>query len=384
MEKNIIPTIGLRAFVCPHCHVFAQQEWSTVFLQESKMTTAIEQFIPDLGKYMLFNGFFVSKCLVCRQPAIWHNKKIIYPECSSVPVAHELMPQDVIMIYEEAGAIYNKSYKAAAALLRLALQILLKSIGGKGKKIDDDIRDLFEKRIIGEFKLFLDHWTKYISDLKKTDKAYGKVYERLYKDVTTEAYDNYEEYAIATVLRNYVVHAYDSIDHIHVDGENNKAHVLRDNLLRIHISASAKSIIQKQPEMIDLVNIAEKSLEALEKVQEKLIGYQFTGDTVDAAITLLSAKKRIDEAGIKSNFWMLVEVQKPTQVLDYKNGIIMQRVKDLQGDPVQDEKRILPLIRHGVDIGYKNLNWDGYLATACYVKSLWEKGYWKELQKKYS
>lgn len=234
-----------------------------------------------------------------------------------------------------------------------------------------------------EFKLFLDHWTKYISDLKKTDKEYGTVYARLYKDVTTEAYDNCEEYAIATVLRNYVVHAYDSIDHIYVDGEKNKAYVLRDNLLRIHVSASAKSIIQKQPEMIDLVYIAEKSLEALEKVQEKLIGYQFTDDTVNAAITLLSAKKRIDEAGIKSNFWMLVEVQEPKQVLDYKNGIIMQRVKDLQGNPVQDEKRVLPLIRHGVDIGYKNLNWDGYLATACYVKSLWEKGYWEELQNKY-
>lgn len=150
MEKNIIPTIGSRAFVCPHCHAFAQQEWSTVFLQESKMNTVSEKLIPNLGKYLLFNDFFVSKCLVCRQPAIWHNKKIIYPECSSVPVAHELMPKDVKMIYEEAGAIYNKSYKAAAALLRLALQILLKNIGGKGKKIDDDIRDLFEKRIIRE------------------------------------------------------------------------------------------------------------------------------------------------------------------------------------------------------------------------------------------
>lgn len=234
-----------------------------------------------------------------------------------------------------------------------------------------------------EFRLFLEHWKKYISDLKKKNKAYGTVYEELYKDITNEVYDSCEEYVLATVLRNYVVHGYDSINHIHVDGVNNKAEVLRDNLLKINCSTSAKIVIKKQEELIDLKSVAQKSLDALEKVQERLIEYQMTDVIVSAATVLMNAKGRIDNAGIKSNFWMLIEESKPIELLDYKRGLELQRFQDNNGNPVQEGKRVLPLVTQDIDIVYRKLNWDGYLATAIYIQNLWEKGYWKEVQKKY-
>ena len=244
--------------------------------------------------------------------------------------------------------------------------------------------DRLFRAYVMEFRLFLDHWKKYISDLKKKDKRYGSIYEKLYKDVTSEIYDSCEEYVLATVLRNYVVHGYDSIDHCYVDGHNNRIHVVRDNLLRVNISNSAKVIVKQQPEIIDLGVVAEKSLAALQKVQENLINYQLTDEVGQVVLKLVNAKKRIDDAGIQSDFWMLIVSSAPMETLDYMNGLKICRVTDENGKPVQEKPKILPRIVKDVHIDYRALNWDGYIAIALYVKQLWEKDYWEDIQKKYA
>jgi hypothetical protein len=51
----------------------------------------------------------------------------------------------VIALYEEAAGIMVKSPRAAAALLRLAVQKLCKALGEKGKDINDDIGNLVKQ-----------------------------------------------------------------------------------------------------------------------------------------------------------------------------------------------------------------------------------------------
>lgn len=52
-----------------------------------------------------------------------------------------------------------------------------------------------------EFDVFLDHWQKYISHhSKKTE------FKELYKQLTNDAYDHSDDYAMSTILRNYVTH----------------------------------------------------------------------------------------------------------------------------------------------------------------------------------
>jgi hypothetical protein len=67
---------------------------------------------------------------------------MIYPLSSNAPLASIDMPSEVKEIYDEARLVVNLSPRAATALLRLALQLLLPHLGGKGHKIDEDIRNL--------------------------------------------------------------------------------------------------------------------------------------------------------------------------------------------------------------------------------------------------
>lgn len=221
---------------------------------------------------------------------------------------------------------------------------------------------LFRTYVI-EWQLFLDHWNRYISDLKKTDAEYGAVYETLFQDVTSVAYDSCDEYVLAHVIRNYVVHGYDSINHCHINGIRNQIFIGRDNLFRINVAASAKPIIQKQPDSIDLMLVAEKSMSALMTVQEQLMDYQITTSVGEAAANLLDAKQRIDEAGIEADLWMLIGDVEPKHVTTDENGAAIQR--------------------EGLNVIHRRIKWPYYQMVAAYTKRLWEQGYWTEIQEKY-
>jgi len=55
------------------------------------------------------------------------------------------MPEEIAAIYLEAASVASSSYRAAGALLRLALQKLMPCLGEKGKNINADIASLVAK-----------------------------------------------------------------------------------------------------------------------------------------------------------------------------------------------------------------------------------------------
>lgn len=55
------------------------------------------------------------------------------------------MPQAIMRVYEEAETIFNLSPRAAAALLRLCVQMICIELGEKGERINDDIKSLVAK-----------------------------------------------------------------------------------------------------------------------------------------------------------------------------------------------------------------------------------------------
>ena len=112
----INPHFNEEAFNCPHCKVYAKMQWQVFYVSHN---------------YHQVEGysFFRSTCYHCKRNMIWYIKdekpKIFFPrEVAIYP--EENMPENIREIYEEASMVLGDSHRAACALLRLALQELMK------------------------------------------------------------------------------------------------------------------------------------------------------------------------------------------------------------------------------------------------------------------
>ena len=140
MNSYVAPKFNLEAFNCPFCNAYAHMTW----------TTGSEWSFSD------YTEAKCHKCHICHKKSLWRKEEhvlpimgiitkvgfMIYPDTGNAPFPVEDMPEDVKADYMEAASIFSKSHRGGAALLRLALQKLLKHLGKEGKNINDDIRAL--------------------------------------------------------------------------------------------------------------------------------------------------------------------------------------------------------------------------------------------------
>lgn len=122
------------AFECPHCHAYAHQEWTTFDLN---FPGGNFTYPPDT--------FRISMCSHCGNPAIWLNPELIYPRRRIGVRPHEDMPEKVRAIYDEAREVAAVSRKSAAALLRLALQLLIEDLEPGGENVNKKIGALVKR-----------------------------------------------------------------------------------------------------------------------------------------------------------------------------------------------------------------------------------------------
>ncbi|MCP1457003.1 DUF4145 domain-containing protein [Pseudomonas kilonensis] len=138
MSKYVAPTIEAKAFTCMFCSVLTTMTWFPLsFLKNQRY-----------GR----SEFQLCYCDHCGQHSLWLNTteidfedevpvtgRLILPATAAAPVAHVDLPPDCKVDFEEAREISSRSPRGAAALLRLCLQKLCIALGGKGKRVDDDI-----------------------------------------------------------------------------------------------------------------------------------------------------------------------------------------------------------------------------------------------------
>lgn len=146
-EKYYPPVFGGNSFHCPHCGVNAHQEWF-------ELDAARNEVIHRHGETL--ENFSASKCNHCHKFSIWIGDRMIYPTASTAPLPAENMPEDVEEDFQEARNIVNASPRAAAALLRLALQKLMVHLGEKGENLNDDIANLVKKGLPEKIQKALD------------------------------------------------------------------------------------------------------------------------------------------------------------------------------------------------------------------------------------
>lgn len=132
--KYVPPERNESGFHCPHCGVFTEQHWKRVNWGSS--------YIPSEYK--------ISKCNHCESYSLWVGENMVYPAQSTAPLPAEDMPEEIESEYTEARSIVNESPRAAAALLRLATEKLLGTVGAEGDGPYEMIGDLVEKGVIDD------------------------------------------------------------------------------------------------------------------------------------------------------------------------------------------------------------------------------------------
>lgn len=174
--RYVTPEYDVSPFTCPHveCQTLAPQESSPVFLRGGLTDdTLFATYCTDCAKTSIWYRSR-EETDVSRKAAIaytaarikaldtgqsagsaptpdYHDTwKLVFPATSQAPDPNTDLPADVRRDYDEAAAVLPHSARAAAALLRLAVQRICVSLGEDGKSIDKDIGALVKKGKISE------------------------------------------------------------------------------------------------------------------------------------------------------------------------------------------------------------------------------------------
>lgn len=114
------PATDKDGFNCPHCNAYAHHHWQKINWRKRAGSVQVE------------NGM-MSRCQRCGRYSLWADDEMVFPKKSPAPLPHEDMPDEIQQDFEEARLVVEESPRAAAALLRLAIEKLARRLTG-----DDD------------------------------------------------------------------------------------------------------------------------------------------------------------------------------------------------------------------------------------------------------
>jgi len=171
MPSVTLPTYRADRFNCPHCGALSHHDWHVLNWARKEDDTLVGVMS---GLTKLKDEFTASLCLSCNRIAVWHRldvgvlaakaaqqrQKLMLPSATA-PVIHathrmiwprsdgsveplpDAAPDLVRDLWDEARQVAALSPRSAAALLRLALQLLLHEIEPEHKTIDRAIAAAF-------------------------------------------------------------------------------------------------------------------------------------------------------------------------------------------------------------------------------------------------
>jgi predicted RNA-binding Zn-ribbon protein involved in translation (DUF1610 family) len=145
----IKPEKELIKYTCPHCGTISQMEKDFHHFQSDCQSSSTGRGI------VVHNRLTIHRCQCCGRKIIWIDKDYIYPDIIAEEPNTD-MPEPVKQLYNEAGLIYNKSPRAACALLRLAIDRLCNELGETDRDINKNIGALVKKGLSQSVQQALD------------------------------------------------------------------------------------------------------------------------------------------------------------------------------------------------------------------------------------
>ncbi len=184
-----------------------------------------------------------------------------------------------------------------------------------------------------EVDIFLKHWEKYLGHK-------GHAFKTKFKTITSETYDSNEAYALISALRNYLVHSDDVTHGQHIGIGEFKIWADRDILIKDgKLSGTGKQTVLKQEKRIDLLDVIQKSLPAVNQVHSKLMDCLIDKELESDCKYLIEASKRTVLINAKAWF-----------VFNYTGYENINMPYIIGGVP-------------GMGADYVQLNWQGYEAV---------------------
>jgi hypothetical protein len=100
----------------------------------------------------------IAECVHCGKFSFWVGDQMVFPiaDFSDIAEPNSDLDDDIRKDYLEAKAIFEKSPRGAAALLRLGLQKLCVQLKEKGNNINDDIAALVKNGLPLQIQQALD------------------------------------------------------------------------------------------------------------------------------------------------------------------------------------------------------------------------------------
>lgn len=140
------------------------------------------------------------------------------------------------------------------------------------------------------FNECLDHWNAYITRNYGNDSDYY----RRYKELTSRAFDGFDEYKITYALRNFQ-HIDDVLDDISIYlGASVKIYANKQRILAsFQPTAKQRSAFEKLPDRFELYPIFEVAKNQLEMIEKRLMFYTVTAEQESKAIYALKFKEQL-------------------------------------------------------------------------------------------
>lgn len=138
------PDYQEEGFHCPHCGVYAHQDWYEVSLERDDETGESAE------------GLSLCYCERCSNYSVWVDEKMVYPEHTTAPLPLADMPEEVVRDFMEARDVVSYSPSSASALLRRALHRLVSILSKDAENISEAIENLNKKGLDIKIQMALD------------------------------------------------------------------------------------------------------------------------------------------------------------------------------------------------------------------------------------